>query len=199
RGWRRTARWQPGPPIGSAKSGGWPRARKVPSTTVMPGSRSSHDTTSRWRTGTCGLSALGFTCETLRNIFHAPLRLVDDVRPVVAVPDLEVLSRARHHDLAVEVGVLHQRRRQRDAALLVGRRLVGRREEEAAHRARLAGEAVQPVDLLQLERLPSLEGERPQAPVQPAGDHDPGLEARTELGRHGEPVLLVEALRVLAE
>src|SRR3712207_3989027 len=118
--------------MASASSVPWPPAPNVPSTTVMPGSRSSQATTSRPSTGMWGCSWMGrLFRQTLGNTLSTPSELLEGAGPGLAVPDLQPVPDARHDDVAPQVRVLHQRRRDGHASLAVHLRL-GRAAEQVA-------------------------------------------------------------------
>src|SRR5213078_5233491 len=131
---------RPSPRRSDASSAACPPAPKVASTTVSPGSIASSCRTSSASTGTW---AVAFGCKTLGNILRTPFDLVQVSAPRGAVPDLEVVVDSRHDDLLPQPGVLAERRRHHDPALLVDLSLGRTREEVALHHAALLAERVE--------------------------------------------------------
>src|SRR6185436_19503569 len=95
----------------------WPPAPKVQSTISSPGCTSSNSPTSCASTGTCA-SGLGLG-KTFGNTLGAPFDLGELATPGLAVPDLEPVPQAGDDDVLGQLGVLEERRGQRDAALSV--------------------------------------------------------------------------------
>jgi hypothetical protein len=64
-------------------------------------------------------------------------RLAELGRPDAGIPQLEVAALPDHHRVALELGVLAQRRRQEDAARAIGRDMLFESEQQAFPPARL--------------------------------------------------------------
>ena len=79
--------------------------------------------------------------KTFGNIFCAPFDLGDLATPGGAVPDLEVVVDSGDDDVAVELRVREERRRDEHTALAVGRRVGRAGQEVAAATAGLPGSA----------------------------------------------------------
>src|SRR4051794_41377883 len=103
-------------PMRSATRRAWPPAPNVQSTAISPGCGSRMSISSPARTGTwvrvmsrrmakalCDLVDLGEQVARIRGV-------------AAAVPDLEMVHRADHHDVFRDRSVLEQRRVERDAA-----------------------------------------------------------------------------------
>src|SRR6476646_4991973 len=105
--------------MASATRRAWPPAPNVASTTVAPGLAARSATTSRYRTGMCGESAVGFPRQTLGNNVHAPFEFLERLAPGVPVPDLEPVAHAGDDDVAGERREADQRSREGDAALAI--------------------------------------------------------------------------------
>ena len=85
----------------------WPPAPNVPSTTVMPGSTSSHATTSRASTGRCGREASGIHGPNARqHLRMLPSNSWRGAPPCLAIPDLQPVADARDDDVALQPGVV---------------------------------------------------------------------------------------------
>src|SRR5918994_4978124 len=186
----------PRPRSSSASSDAWPPAPKVASTTVSPGCTASAARTSSARTGTWS-GALG--CKTFGNIWSTPFEGGELGAPGRPIPDLEMVVDARDDDLPLELRVPDERGRDRDAALLVQLLVARAREREAPHRARLAAERVERVEpaldaLGEVARRVGLD-----AGLEAAREDDSFRERRTELGREGDAVLVIDRVLVLAE
>jgi hypothetical protein len=110
-----------------------------------------------------------------------------------------VVADAGDDDFTSEGRVLDERRRQHDPALLVDVRFRGAGEHEAVHLPSLAAEGVEPLEASGDEVVPALAREEDEATVHAARDHDSPTERLAELGRKGEPVLVVEGVLVFAE
>src|SRR5690349_15115414 len=133
--------------MASARRAAWPPAPKVQSTNVMPGSTSSQATTSRARTGRCGVRLAGLTGQTLGNMFDAPFELLEGTLPGLPVPDLQPVAQTGDDDVALETRVAHERGRHRHAPLPVELQLHRASEQEALELPALAGERVDPCRL----------------------------------------------------
>ena len=95
--------------------------------------------------------------------------------------------------------MLDKRGRHHDAALLVQLRLRRTREHEAVHLAGLTAERVEALEPGSDELVPPLAREDGQAVIHAPRDDDPSAERLAELGREGEPVLVIEGVLVFAE
>src|SRR5579884_1074823 len=186
----------PLPRRSAASSAAWPPAPKVASTTVSPGSTARHSRTSCARTGTWS-AALG--CKTFGNILSTPFDLGELALPGGAIPDLEVVVDAGHDDVAAELRVLEQRRRDAHAPLLVGHRLGGAGEEEAVHPPAFLAQRAQRGEVRADEAAPLGRRIGVEAAVDAARDDDPVLERPPETGGKREAVLVVDGVFVLAE
>src|ERR1700757_2472547 len=113
--------------------------------TVSPGSSA--------RTGTWSAS-LG--CKTFGNILSTPFDLGELALPLGAVPDLEVVVDPGDDDVAAELRVREQGRRDAHPPLFVRRRLAGAGEEMTLHLAAFLAQRVErPEDRLAVV-LPAL-------------------------------------------
>ena len=113
------------------------------------------------------------------------------VAPARRLPDLDAVHRADHDHVAADGGVLAQRHRDRDPALLVGHDLLGAREEHAdlvtpAARGHALGAGA--VGLLHEH----VGREDVEALLLPLCHHEPLRQSVPELGRKDQPPLVVE-------
>src|SRR3954447_6976767 len=113
------------------------------------------------------------------------------VGPGRRVPDLDAGVGADDDALPVEPGVLAQRRRNGDAALLVRHLVVCGREEDAAV---VTGDAGGEWGLTQPggDAGELLGGKDIEASLLPLGDHEAGRQLVAELCREEQPALLVQ-------
>src|SRR5438128_2816768 len=185
----------PRPCRSDARSDAWPPAPKVASTTVSPGLTARSSRTSSASTGTWSVALR----EAFGNMLRTPFDLGQLLAPGRAVPDLEVVVDARDDDVARELRVLEQRRRQHQAPLLVELGLRGAGEEEPLHARRLLAERVERREPLVDELVPVRARVCVEAAVHPARDHDPVCECVPELRRERETVLVIDRVLVLAE
>src|SRR5262245_24848558 len=182
---------RPRPSRSSASSDAWPPAPKVASTTVSPGSTARSSLTSSARTATWSAALCG---KAFGNTVGTPFHFLEVLAPDGAVPDLDVVANTGDHDLACELRVLHERRGQRDAALLVrvGLRRAG--EHEARHLASLLREGVEPLEPKADEALPLVLREHVQTAVHAPRHDSAGGERLPEARGKREAVLVIEGV-----
>src|SRR6188472_1166454 len=193
---RSMAMKRPLPWRSAASTRACPPAPKVASTTVSPGLTARSSRTSSARTGTWSVL---LRCKALGNKLHTPFDLFDLLFPGGAVPDLDVVADARDDDFAAEARVPEQRGRNHHPPLLVEFGFGGSREHVAAHLTRLLAERAEALQLGGHEGIPVVAGEHKETTVEPARYDDLSPEGLPELGREGEPVLVVEGVLVFAE
>src|SRR5215467_5294913 len=157
----------PLPRRSAARSVAWPPAPKVASMTVSPGPTARHSRTSSARTGTWSAS-LG--CKTFGNILSTPFDLGELALPGGAVPDLEAVVDPGHDDVAAELRVGEQRRRDAHPSLLVRRRLARTGEEMTLHLAAFLAQGMQAREDRLAVVLPARRRPGPEATVEAAGD-----------------------------
>src|SRR6201987_1568089 len=186
----------PLPRRSAARRDAWPPAPKVASTTVSPGCTSRQARTSSARTGTWSAS-LG--CKTFGNILSTPFDLGELALPGRAVPDLEVVVDPGDDDVAAELRVRGQGRRDAHAPLLVRRLLARAGEQVALHRAAVLAQRVEVGEDRLAVVVPGLRCKGPQAAVEAPGDDAAVLELPPELRRKRESVLVVDRMLVLAK
>src|SRR4051812_10623742 len=150
-GSRSTAMKRPRPRSSAASTAPWPPAPKVASTTVSPGWTSRRSRTSSARTGTWSAP---LSCKTFGNMLRAPFELVALLSPGLAIPDLEPVPDAGDDDIARELRVRDQRRRDHHPPLLVDICLDRCRVEVALHLARFPAERVELAELAIDHELP---------------------------------------------
>src|SRR6185437_10092765 len=158
-------------------------APKVASTTVSPRSIARSSRTSSARTG---IWSVAFGCKAFGNILRPPFDFLDQRPPGGPIPDLQVVVDSGDHDLATEARVLDQRRRQHDAALLVGCGLDRGGEEIALDHAVVTAEQVEVGEPGVDEALPVRAGICVQAAVHSARDDEAVREGLAEPGRKRE-------------
>ena len=110
-----------------------------------------------------------------------PFHVCNLLAPRCAVPDLQVVVNAGDDDLPPELGVLDERPRQHDPALLVGLRLGGGGVEVALHHAIVLTERVEGAEPRLDEGMPGLDGVGGKATVHPPGDDHAVGERLSEL------------------
>src|SRR5262245_59778289 len=193
---RSTAMKRPLPCRPAARTRAWPPAPNVASTTVSPGRIARSSRTSSARTGTCSVL---LRCKALGNKLHTPFHLFELFLPRSPVPDLDVVTDPGDDDLFPEPCVPEQRRRHHHAPLLVELRLGRSREHVAVHLSGLLAERAEALEPGSDEGIPVVAGEHKEAAVEASRHDDAALEGLAELGREGEPVLVVESVLVFAE
>src|SRR3954451_6294243 len=187
----------PVPSRSRASTREWPPAPNVQSTISSPGCTSSSAPTSCASTGTCA-SGLGLG-KTFGNTLGAPFDLGELAAPGLAVPDLEPVPQAGDDDVLGQLGVLEQRRRQRDAALAVELAVQRAAEEVALQEAAPPGEAVEPVALRVHVVVPAAGRPDRDAAVEPAGADDAVREVLSQPCGQRDAVLVVQPLLELTE
>src|SRR3954447_26495952 len=179
-------------PIRSATRRAWPPSPKVQSTAVSPGAGSRSSISSPARTGTCARVMSRRMAKALSDPDDLVRELVLIGLPGLSVPHLEVVEVADQDDFLLDPRVPDQRRVQRHAAGRVELDVERAAREEARQLAALGADRVQ----VRQERVrPGVEllgHPHRDAGLEPLRENDAGAEVRTELGRHGEPVLRVE-------
>src|SRR2546423_8214078 len=132
-------------------------------------------------------------------MLRTPFDLGELASPGGAVPDLEVVVDAGDDDVAAELRVPEQRRRDAHPPLAV-RDCLGRAGEEVTvEAATLPAEYVQRGEPRVDQLFPRRLRPRMQAPVESARDDATVLERPPELGRERQSVLIVDCVLVLAE
>src|SRR3954449_6333871 len=106
----------PSGPSRSATRRAWAPSPKVQSMAVSPGRGSSRSISSPARTGTCVRVMSRRMAKALRDLDDLAIQLLLIRLPAAAVPDLDVVEVAAHHDLLLDPGVLDQGLVDRDAA-----------------------------------------------------------------------------------
>src|SRR5512132_3237803 len=193
-GSRSIAMSSPPAPKRSATRRAWPPPPKVQSIATSPGCGSSRSMSSPASTGTCAMPMSTSMAEGGGDVGE----LVGERRvvpgPVRAVPDLEAVAGAGHHDLLAQPGVLEQEARHHDApgGVEVAVERVG--AEEARELAGLLRERVHALQRgpgvgLEVAGCPHL-----HAALDALGEDYSIRQRSPELGRDGEPVLRVEAV-----
>src|SRR3954454_7668580 len=129
-------------PIRSATNRAWPPAPNVQSTAVCPGCGSSTSMSSPARTGMWLAVISASMTQALGDLLDLAGEGGVEVRPRLAVPDLDVVAGADDDDVLAQRGVIGEEARHADAAGAVELGIVRVGGEEGAESARLAGERV---------------------------------------------------------
>src|SRR5579884_2435174 len=127
----------PAGPIRSATSRAWPPPPKVQSTAISPGCGSRSSISSPASTGTWVLVMSSSVAKARRNLRDSDQDVIAVGVVLGPVEHLQALSGARHNDLFVQLGVIHQRRRDHHAIGGVKLGVVRVVEEEPLEVARL--------------------------------------------------------------
>src|SRR4051812_21856233 len=106
----------PAGPMRSATRRAWPPSPKVQSMAVSPGCGSSRSISSPARTGTCVRVMSRRMAKALRDLDDLAIQLLLVRLPAGAVPDLDVVEVAHHHDLLLDPRVVEQLLPERPAA-----------------------------------------------------------------------------------
>src|SRR3954453_12607545 len=173
---------RPRPRSSAASTAACPPAPKVASTTVSPGWTSRRSRTSSARTGTWSAP---LSCKTFGNMLRAPFELVTLLSPGFAIPDLEPVPDTGDDDVARELRVRRECRRDHHAPLLVDVGLDGARVEVALHLARLAAERIELGEALFHDPRPLVAGQDVETLVEPTGGDDPLPERFSDAGGGG--------------
>src|SRR4051794_15615782 len=144
-GSRSTAISSPSGPRRSATRRAWPPAPKVPSTATSPGRGSRSSSSSGASTGTWSRAISPSMAQCGGDARDVVGEGGVVVGPAAAVPDLQAVVRAGHHDLLAEPAVLEQEAREHDAAGAVELGVVGVGGEEALELLGLRGDGVHPL------------------------------------------------------
>src|SRR4051794_8617656 len=172
----------PAGPIRSATRRAWPPSPNVQSTAISPGAGSRSSISSPARTGTCARVMSRRMAKALSDPHDLVRQLLLIGLPGLAIPHLEVIEVADHHDLLLDPRVREQRSVQRHAPGRVQLDVERAAREEAGELAPLRADRVQ----VRQERVrPGVEllG-RPDrdAGLEPFRENDARAEVRTELG-----------------
>src|SRR3954447_1136721 len=132
-------------------------------------------------------------------MLRTPFDLRQFLAPGGAVPDLEVVVDARHDDVAAELRVVDQCRREHHPALLVQLGLRRPGEEEPLHPPPFLAERIERREPRVDEVAPVLARVREEAAVHTARHDDPIRKVRPDPGREGEAVLVIDRVLVFAE
>src|SRR4051812_31592188 len=193
-GSRSMAMSSPSLPSRSATSRAWPPAPNVPSTATSPGRGSRRSTSSPARTGTCEAVISPSMAESGGDVGDVARERVVVLGPGPAIPELEAVAPAGHDDPLAEPRVLEQEARDPDpaGAVELGVDRVGR--EVAVELVGLAAERMEVLERLPRVRLETLGRPDGDAALGALRQDNAVGERSPELGRHGEPVLRIEAV-----
>src|SRR3954454_16375326 len=103
-------------PMRPATSRAWPPSPKVQSTAVSPACGSSRSISSPARTGTCVRVMSRRMAKALRDLDDLAIQLLLVGLPAGAIPHLDVVQVAHHHDLLLDPRVVEQLLPERHAA-----------------------------------------------------------------------------------
>src|SRR4051812_14761039 len=142
-GSRSTQTSVPSGPIRSATSRAWPPSPNVQSTAIAPGRGSSSSISSPARTGTCARVMSRRMAKALRYPDDLAIERLLVLLPAAAVPDLDVVEVADHHDLLRDAGMGEERRVECHPAGRVELRVPRVAREVARQRAALAADRVE--------------------------------------------------------
>src|SRR3954452_8601216 len=182
----------PAGPMRSATSRAWPPSPKVQSMAVSPGRGSSRSISSPASTGTWVRVMSRRMAKALRDLDDPAIQLLLVRLPAPAVPDLDVVEVADHHDFLLDPRVLHERLAEGHATGRVELHVPRVPREVAREAAALLRDGVEVAE----EALgPLLEGLR--CPERDAGlerlrENHSIAEGGPELGGHVQSLLCVE-------
>src|SRR3954470_19076124 len=182
----------PDGPIRSATRRAWPPSPKVQSIAVSPGFGSSRSINSPARTGTCVRVMSRRMAKALRDLDDLAIQLLLVGLPAGAVPDLDVVEVAHHHDLLLDPRVVEQLLPERHAAGRVELHVPGVPREVAREAAALLGDRIEVAEEAVGEGLEGLRRPDRHAGLERLRENHSVGERGAELGGHVQPLLCVE-------
>src|SRR4051812_42481993 len=182
----------PAGPMRSATSRAWPPSPKVQSMAVSPGRGSSRSISSPARTGTWVRVMSRRMAKALRDLDDLAIQFLLVRVPAGAVPDLDVVQVAHHHDLLLDPRVLEQLLPERHATGRVELHVPGVPREVAREAAALLGDRIEVAEEAVGEGLEGLRRPDRHAGLERLRENHSVGERGAELGGHVQPLLCVE-------
>src|SRR3954467_14325365 len=179
-------------PRRSATRRAWPPSPKVQSMAVSPGRGSSRSISSPARTGTCVRVMSRRMAKALRDLDDLAIQFLLVGLPAGAIPDLDVVEVAHHHDLLLDPRVVEQRLAEGHATGRVELHVPGVPREVAREAAALLGDRIEVAEEAVGEGLEGLRRPDRHAGLERLRENHSVGEGRTELGGHVQSLLCVE-------